>query len=356
MNRDFFLTMRILFIVFLVLSACTTGVTTPDNHDSSTTIRYAKHFALTASTDSILITIYDPKDHSIEKSLSIPKEFNDSKIVALSSTHIGMLSKLNAVQSIVGISNINYVYSPTVIQREKEGKVIQLGEESNIPLEHLIQVNPNFIVYSGFGKSFPHEQQLEQLHIQCVQNYDWEEAHPLGKAEWIKVIGALSGKYDEACAYFDALEAEYIALVNSQNVQQAHKTILSGNVWGDTWHCPAGESFNAKLFQLAGFDYPYISTKGTGSLDFTIEQILSENKSAEIWINPGASSLADLTVKNPKAVHFDAFHSKNVFCYSPKAKFFWEMSAIEPQHVLKDLIRINTDELEDSLYFYSRLE
>lgn len=348
--------MRILFIFFLVLTACSTENATTDASEATDTVRYAKHFTIVESDDSLHISIYAPNDHSLEKTLALPKALKHSKIVALSSTHIGMLAKLDALNHIVGISNINYVFNSSVKAGVENGNIIQLGEESNIPLEHIIQMNPNFIVYSGFGKSFPHEQQLEKLNIHCVQNYDWEEAHPLGKAEWIKVMGAMVGEYENACTYFDALAKEYLALVQNQTQQQNHKTLLSGNVWGDTWHCPAGESFNAQLFDLAGFNYPYALTKGSGSLDFTMEQILSENKSAEIWINPGAESLEDLKVKNPKAIHFDAFHSGNVFCYSPKAKFFWEMSAIEPQHVLTDLIRINAGDLEDSLYFYSRLE
>lgn len=351
--------MRYLFLIILFLTACTSSEDQVNNESvqHELEIIYARHFTITEIADSLIIRIMSPKDGHLEKELTVAKQKSVPSLITLSSTHIGMLSKLGLTNHIVGVSNINYVANETVLERYNLAEVVEVGEESNLPLEHIVKVHPNYIIYSGFGKVFPYEKRFEQLGINCVQNYDWEEIHPLGKAEWIKVIGAICGKYNEACDYFKSVEKEYNQLKSISNQKKSAKSILSGNTWGDTWHCPAGESYNAHLFRDAGLEYLYSNTKGTGSLSFTLEQILVDNRSADIWINPGATSLAQLKSKNPKAIHFDAFKNKQVYCYSPKANIFWENSAIEPHRVLKDLIQINNGgQLTDSLYFYSRLE
>ena len=51
--------------------------------------------------------------------------------------------------------------------------------------------------------------QIKKLNILCLPIYDWKETHPLGKAEWIKFIGYLVGKQDEANDYFKHLEIRY---------------------------------------------------------------------------------------------------------------------------------------------------
>lgn len=353
------------FLLFISLSCgnSTTSVQQDSESSEASSILYAKHFKISVKEKRTILQIMDPETGSVQHEIDISsfKEVKNPKqasFVALSSTHIGMISKLDEANKIVGVSGMQYVSNAVVKANFKQKKVIELGEESTIPLEQIINSKANIIIYSGFGKEFPHQKQLEKLGIICIPNYDWKELHPLGKAEWIKLFGVLLNKEQAANDYFNHIEKEYKALKELAKNSKKSDCLFSGNVFGDFWYTPAGESFNAQIFKDANCAYAYENTKGIGSLSLTIEEVLQQNATCKYWMNPGASTLDELKQQNPKAVFFEAFKKNNVYCYSRKGNNFWEMSAIEPHKVLSDIIQVTHPEmhLEKPLYFYSQLK
>lgn len=365
--------MRIVFlfqivVFFIIIVGCDNQKPIKTNKNNS--IQFAKHFQLEESGSLILLHILDPEKNTIEKKYAltrkletvIPREYSRiiipiKTITALSSTQIGMLSVLNQEQKINGISDKNYVWNSKVQTGVKNGKILEVGNEGMIALEKLIKIKPSIVMYSGFGKEFPHQKQLEQIGIQCVVNYDWKEMNPLGKAEWIKVLGALTDQLEESENYFNQLVGDYNSLKNLAQKSNVSPTVFSGNITGDIWYTPAGESFTAQLFKDANLDYVYKKTKGTGSLALSFEKILSENTKTPYWINPEHPSLEEILKLNPKMNFFDAVKNKNVFCYSKNMNYYWEMSAIQPHHVLSDLIQLLHPDvkLQKKLYFYQNI-
>ena len=343
------------------------GCNETNNHSIETdktaplVLNYAQNFKLISGEEGTTIQIIDPESKKIEHTIS-PKQIQEfqkkQRIVALSSTHIGMLSKLNELESVIGIQNIDYVHNATIKSNFRAKKIIQFGDESMIPLEKLISAKPGIIMYSGFNKRFPHQEQLEKLGILVLPNYDWKENHPLGKAEWIKLFGVLYGEEEKAVKIFNELKIAYLELEKEAMRLSDSKPVLSGNIFGDIWYTPAGESYYAQLFRDARINYPYSNSKGTGSLAFGLEKVLTENKHAKFWINPGANSLNELQTINSKAKFFDAFKAKQVYCYTPSGNKYWELAVIEPHHVLSDLIQIShpKSKITEELYFYSKLE
>lgn len=352
------------FSILLLVFGCTSSNnSTSESNSIAFELKYAKHFKIEKAKDGLDIVILDPENGKENRRFhSTDFQKNDIsshpiKIVILSSTHIGMLQVLGEAKSIVGVSNMSYVANQTVWVNHRKGKVLQFGEESNLPLEQIIAAKPTIIMYSGFGKEFPHQKQLEKLGIICIPNYDWRETHPLGKAEWVKLFGVIYGKQKMASIYFNSIEKEYLELTKLAKKSSVSKEVMSGNVMGDFWYTPAGESYNAHLLKDANCFYRFASTKGTGSLSMTLEEMLLKNGKARFWINPGAKSLGELALINPKAKFFKAFQDQEVYCYSNNANLFWEMGAVQPHKVLSDLIQITHPELNltDKLYFYSKL-
>ena len=124
---------------------------------------------------------------------------------------------------------------------------------------------------------------------------------------------------------------------------------------GDIWYAPAGESYVAQLIADAGGNYLFKETKGTGSISLSMEKILASGEK-DIWINPGMTSKKDILEGNPLATKLNSF--KRVYCYSPNMNAFWENSAIQPDYVLEDLIRIFHPELlqEGKFHFYAEIK
>ncbi|MBI1838396.1 MAG: ABC transporter substrate-binding protein [Flavobacteriia bacterium] len=366
--------MRLRFIQSLVvltlLNACVSKVDNTEKLNEKSKLKYAETYELFEKNGIQLFHLVNPESKKIEKRFAFVKSSLDNiptgytaiqvpikSIIALSATQIGMLAKLKETRLVTGVSNHIYVQDQTVLKNFKKGKVIEMGDENGIPVELIIQSHANLLFYSGFGTTFPHEKQLEKMNIYCLAVYDWKEKHPLGKAEWIKLYGILTGKEQEANTYFTKIEKEYTDLIQKAKKAQKHPTLFSGNMGGDVWNSPAGESFNAILFKDAGGKYVYANTKGTGSIQHSFEQILKDNRETEFWFNPGVASKKELYDFQSKFAYFQAYQQNKIYSYSYSGNEFWERSAIEPQHVLSDLIQILHPELKltKNYYFYKQL-
>jgi iron complex transport system substrate-binding protein len=155
-----------------------------------------------------------------------------------------------------------------------------------------------------------------------------------------------------------SIEKNYNNLKKEAKKLSVSELVLSGNIIGGEWFCPGGNSFNARLFKDANISYNYFNNENTGSISLSQEKILSENIHAKYWINPGVGSLLELKNINSKAILFDAYKNKQVYCYFSNKNFFWEISSIEPDKILSDLITITHPDLKFNrkLYFYNRLK
>ena len=73
------------------------------------------------------------------------------KIVCLSTTHVAMISALDEVNSISGVSGSGLIFSPPVIERIKKGVVADVGYEANLNKEIIIRISPDLIMMYGIG-------------------------------------------------------------------------------------------------------------------------------------------------------------------------------------------------------------
>lgn len=300
-----------------------------------------------------IIRIYNPDDRSDITDIDTD-ELKEIKIISLSATTNGMLDQLDATSTILGISNINYIYSPSILRRHSIGKVTEFGFDSQISIEKIIQSGANIILYSGFGDEFPGEQQLSKLGIITIPIYDWREENALGKAEWIKLIGVLIGKQKEASEYFEAVEAKYNELLSLKKDFGKRPIVLSGNMEGDQWWAPGGNSFFAQMIKDAGGEYLFKNTTENGSIGLTMEEILDNNIS-DIWINPGFRTKKEILANNSHCKRISSFDS--IYCYSPNMNKYWEQAAVQPHFLLEDLMAIFQPEIKglNGNHFYSKI-
>jgi len=358
--------LSVLFVISFALFSCNEDKQTVVHSDKNI-VRYSKYLQITEKGKITTIEILSPETSKVEQTIHISKEADKTanqlkipidKMSVLSSTHVGMLAVLKSIDKIVGVTNRNYVYNPELMKKIENGKVLELGEEGQIPVESLLKSKCRALIYSGFGKEFPHQKQLEAAGMKCIVNYDWREIHPLGKAEWILLFGYLTGKEQEAKAYFNRIEIEYLALKAKAEKLSDLPTIISGNMYGETWFAPAGESFNAVLFKDAHVNYRYANTEGTGSVALTMERVLSENLDTEFWINPGMPTKAKLFGAYPRLKYLGPVTKNPIYDYSRSGNRFWEMSAIEPQKVLSDYLSIFHSKAfpKKDLYFYQEVK
>jgi ABC-type Fe3+-hydroxamate transport system substrate-binding protein len=120
---------------------------------------------------------------------------------------------------------------------------------------------------------------------------------------------------------------------------------------------PAEASYLAVLFKDANCNYSTNQKSKTGSIAVSFEEVLRKHQTTTFWFNPGFSSKIDMLKNEPKYQLFSSFKENRVFCYSHNMNYFWENSAIEPHHVLADLIHFVHDSTNISYkpYFYKKI-
>ncbi|MDX1652730.1 MAG: ABC transporter substrate-binding protein [Brumimicrobium sp.] len=327
---------------------------------------YAEAFRIIKFSDHFEIEVIDPQEGSVAFSYAIGKrkpgkEFIEkelNKVIALSSTHLGMMEKLNLLDRIVGISGEQYLCSEFLKKRVEEKKVHSVGDIGMSDVEGYIAVKPDLIIYSGFDTKAPILNKMEMVGLQTFTNYDWKETHPLGRAEWLKVFGLLFNKEEVAFEAFERIKESYLLLKSKASNVQDRPDVLVGTVYGDIFNAPAGNSYMARLLSDANCNYVYKNTDGVGSISLSMERVITENENTEWWLNVSAQSKSEVLLLSDKFKLMRSFRQGNMYSYYHRVNCFWERSAVEPHLILEDLCKIlHPSEFgESGLKYYSGLE
>lgn len=347
--------MRLFLVVFLfLLASCAQEPKKTKRVESASAnlCRYSQFLRIYKTPHGHRIEILNPDKKQALFEFEV--ENGATHLAVMSATHIGMLSALHEEKRVVAISDIRYVFSPVIRERFRQNRVFELQNESALSIDVLCRSKANYVIYSAFSGSFSQENQLKKLGITCIPDYDWREQSALGRAEWILLFGVLCDRLPEAMRLFKTIERAYQKPAQiTYNVLKPE--VISGNVTGDFWYAPAGESFMAEIFKKAGLSYVYASTKGTGSLAYSMEKIVQDGQNVKIWLNPGFSSKNDILMVNPKAKYLPFFQRGKVFCYTHDANKFWELSTLRPDWLVEDLTQIASGKTTKNLHFYKEL-
>lgn len=272
-------------------------------------------------------------------------------IVVTSTTNIPYLEMLGVENKLVGFPHTDYISSEKTRMLIDKGAVKNVGQNEKLDIEQLIDLTPNLIVTYGIDNSNPMIDNLEKSGLNVLIQADWMEQSPLGKAEWLKLFGALFAKEKEAKTLFDTIVQNYNSALNLVKDQSASTTVLYGSMYQNQWFVAKGNSWIAQFIKDAKADYLWSDLKGTGSQAFPFEKILTKGKSANFWITSGLfKTVSDFGKSNPHYSQFDAFKTKYIYTFEGKTGatggvLFYELSPSRPDLVLKDYIKIFHPEL-----------
>ncbi len=211
-------------------------------------------------------------------------------IVCLSTTHLAMLSALGEESSVSGVSGPGYVYSESLTKRIEAGLISDVGYDSGLNKELILSISPDLVMMYGIGsESAGYVGKIKELGIKVIFNADYLETDPLGKAEWIKLFGALYCKEELADSIYTSEIELYDSLrkIISENISVRPK-ILLGLPYKDTWYISPGNSFISKIISDAGGDYLWKDTESAVSMPYGIENVYLGALKADYWLNIGS--------------------------------------------------------------------
>lgn len=356
------------FIFFLTLVGCKnnekTGVTALKANNS---IEYASGLAIYDYDGYSIVKVTNPwpnakKDFTYilkEKNSVVPDSLTNyttipvplQNVVVTSTTNIPFLEMLGVENKLIGFPHTDYISSVKTRKLIDNGSIKNVGQNEKLNMEQLIDIAPELIVTFGVDNNNPMIENLQKSGLKVMIQGDWMEQSPLGKAEWIKLFGALFGKQKEAKTLFDGIAKDYKNALLSVKNSKAETSVLYGSMYQDQWYVAKGNSWVAQFLRDAKSNYLWKDLEGTGSLGLSFEDILDKAKDAKYWIAAGPyKTLSELEKSNPHYSQFDAFKNKNVYTFESKlgatgGTVYYELAPSRPDLVLKDFVKIFHPEL-----------
>lgn len=327
---------------------------------------------------SVLIEVKDPWQGAnkvnmqllvVRNGESVPKDFSgqiligDAKrIVAMSSTHIGMLDAIGATNSIVGVSGLKYIFSPDI--RTHRSKIKDIGYEGNINYELLLSLNPDIVLIYGVNGANSMERKLQELNIPYIYIGDYLENSPLGKAEWMVAIAEILGKRENGEKVFAEIPIKYNALKKKVKEHAINIPKVMLNIpYGDTWFMPSVNNYMARLISDAGGNYLYKKNISNSSEPIDLEEAYMLVSETDIWLNVGTlNTMNELKIACPKFIDTSCFKSGKVYNNNAKSNTaggndYFESAVVHPDLVLRDLIKIfHPNLVEEDFVYYKQLK
>jgi iron complex transport system substrate-binding protein len=315
-----------------------------------------------SSFEYILVSDSDKLPSSLkdQRIINIPLE----SLVCTSTTHVPLLDYLNETDKLTGFTTTDYISSEKMRNRINNGSVSELGVDSDINLEKLIELNPDMVMAYSIGGDYGQFNKIEQMGIPVVLNAEYLEEHPLGRAEWLKFMAVFFNKEQMADSVFNKIEKKYNDLKSLADTNKKAPTILSGVVYGDTWYLPGGRNYAAKLMYDAGGNYLWSSDSTTGFLELSFEAVYEKANQADLWIGvANFENLTSIIETDTRYGQFKAFKKGAVYSSNWRkgakgGSEYLELGYLRPDLILGDLIKIiYPDKLPNhELYFHQKLE
>ena len=350
-----------LFFVFMVACAPKTKENTnPLRGDNL--MRYAKNVSVFEKDYGYRVEVLCPWDttlslgsfafvkdttKAVDADLSGVLNVPVRSVISFSATQWAVFMRLGEIDRVKGILEGRFVHDTTMLALLAAQKVYDIGTEAAADIERMIQLQPDALLYSPYFDG--NQGGLNVTGAVLFPFADYMENTPLGRAEWIRVVGMLSGSEDKADTWFDDIERRYNALSSLCANVDHRPTVFSDLAFNGQWYVAGGRSYIAKLFADAGADYVWKDNPSTASVPMDAESILAKAQKADYWrvINslPTPMTYATLAKDNPVYALFDAYKKHQIFVCDIMETGYFEQSQCEPDLLLADFIHFFHPEL-----------
>ena len=284
------------------------------------------------------------------------------RVVCMSSSHIAMLDAIGAVESVVGVSGKDFVSNPYIVANRHS--IADVGYDGNINIELLVAQRPDIVLLYGVTGACTMQSKLDELGISYIYIGEYVEEDPLGKTEWLVAIAEIVGCREQGIAYFSQVPQRYNHLQSMAVVATSPQPkVMLNTPYADSWFMPSTTSYLARLIADAGGDYIYKKNTSNHSVPIDIEEAALLTTEADIWLHvEGVRSLKDLRQQYPKFAKMPCVQRGEVYnCDKRKVtgggNDYWESGVVQPDVILRDLIKVFHPELiSEELVYYRKIE
>lgn len=285
-----------------------------------------------------------PRDAAIPENLpeGIVLRTPLQRIVACQSVHAALLCDLGAGETIVGLCDTDYIIDSRLQSLLRSGQAREMGASYAPDAERLAATRPEAIITSPIeGVSL---QPLAQLGVPVIACADYMERSALGRAEWMKFFGLLTGTSVRADSLFSVVSAAYDSLSTAAHQAAKRPRYISDRAQGSTWLMPGSDSFLAKLYADAGADYVFKDKKGAGSVSLPLETVVAKGNEPDIWlIKYGAKQSLSYDALASELTAYRSlrpWRERRIFVCNTLAVPYYEETPFRPDLLLRDMVKI----------------
>ena len=281
------------------------------------------------------------------------------RIYLAASAAMCQFDEIGAVRDVIlsGLERDDW-YIESAREAMDEGTLSYGGKYSEPDYEKIIEAGVNLAVESTMILHTPKVQEkLELLGIPVLIDRSSYEHEPLGRAEWVRVYGLLTGCEEEAAKAFDEQKgyAEALAPVPEEDTRSI--AVFSINAARQVV-TRSREGYLGKMVEIAGgtLSTP-VSDSSLATETVSMESFYAAAEDADILIynasiEDAPEDLAELCAKDSILTQFRAVSEGNVWCM--RSSLY--QNANRTGAILRDLHAIVTGEKGDETEFFYRLK
>ena len=336
-------------------------------------LMYATQFSVDHYESGIsLVTVTDGEKYLLVPENEAVEEIPDNITLIRTPADNIYLAASSAMDMFFGIGANGNVRATATLERDwalpevKEAManedILYAGKYSAPDYELILSEGCNVAIESTMIYHKPEvKEQLERLGIPVLIERSSYETHPLGRLEWVKLYGLLTGREDEA----ERLFLEQSELLNSitqsgSRGKTAAFFYISSN--GYAVVRKPGD-YVSRMIELGGGEYIFkpedlnVEENAQSTMNMQFEAFYSGAAEADVLIynstiDGGMETLSQLIEKNSLLSEFKAVKTGDVWC-TDKNMFQQTTGAAE---VIRELNLIFSGQAEDEMEYFYRLK
>ena len=347
-----------------------TNISSELTYDHSMELTYAEEFSVDYYNDGYaLATVADDGRYLIvPEGKEAPDDLAKDIIVLkqpLTNIYLVASAVMDMFVSIDALDSIRFSsqkedgwYIEAAKQEMEAGNIIYAGKYSAPDYEQILSENCELAIENTMISHTPEvKEQLEKFGVPVLVERSSYESHPLGRMEWIKLYGVLTGKEDEAEAlYQEQLDALSPILDQPSTGKTAAFFYITAN---GAANVRKSTDYVAKMLELAGGKYIFddlTDDDARSTMNMQMENFYAGARDADVLIYNSTidgelHSLDELLAKSPLLADFKAVKNGNVWC-AEQSLF---QSAMGLGGMIQDFHAIFSGENTDNLHYLHQL-
>ena len=284
-----------------------------------------------------------------------------SDIYLVASATMDMFCSIGALDSIClsGLTTEKWEI-PEAKEAMESGQILYAGKYNAPDYELICSKNCELAVESTMIGHAPEvKENLESFGIPVLVDHSSYEANPLGRTEWVKLYGVLTGKEEEAVKAFEE-QKRYVEELS--DAEDTGKTVAFFYITtAGTVSVRKSNDYVPKMIDLAGGSYIFENLKGeenaASSVNMQMEEFYAQAKDADYLvynstIDGNLETIEDLLGKSSLFENFKAVKNGNVWCIGQNLY----QDTMDTGSIIHDFHEMLTSEDTDELTYMYRLK